>query len=182
MFLAIAIIGGFGYCQYAPKDSPLYEVEVISIKNDSLKHVKTVFIPPLKRLCSLRGTRLPNGNLLVCGGTHLRSCEREYGYSEKNDEYRLLNFGTSKCKKVETTKSKTAFSQSSASLDGRLFTTGGHDISGNVSTYHMDFSFEEGLKKRKELPIPLKDHTSTVYDDQNMIISGGFTRNVSNFF
>ena len=165
-----------------PKCSPLDDVEIISIENDSVKHVKRVIVSPLKRLCSLRGIQLPNGNLFVCGGTHLRSCEHEYGSSVKDNEYFLLNFGTNKWKKVENMNIATAFSHSSASLDGRLFTTGGYAISGNVSTYHMDFSFEEGMKKRKELPIALKNHTSTVYDQQNMIICGGFTKNVSNDF
>ena len=128
MFTAIAIIGGFNHFFYEHGDrlAPLDDVEVISIEDDFVKHVNTATIPPLKQMCSLRGTQLPNGDTLVCGGAHLISCEHEYGHSVKDDEYLLLNFVTNKWKKVETMQNAMEFSQSAASLDGRLFTTGGY--------------------------------------------------------
>ena len=178
MFAAIAIIGGFNQ----PGREALEDIQVISIENDSVKHVNYALVSPLKRLCSLRGAQLTNGNLLVCGGVHPSACEHSNSYSVKYDEYLLLNFGSKKWNKIETMKNTTVFSHSSASLDGRLFTTGGQTIVGDASTYHRDFSFGEGVKERQQLPIALRNHTSTIYDQENMIICGGFNKKVSNAY
>ena len=58
----IAIIGGLH------NNKEIDDVEVISIKKDSISHINST-IPSLpKGLCDISGAQLPNDDLVVCGG------------------------------------------------------------------------------------------------------------------
>ena len=52
---------------------------------------------------------------------------------------------------------------SSVWIDGRLLTTG-YEEDCEQTSHHEEFSFDGGVKTRKELPMPLMFHTATVFD------------------
>ena len=101
----------------------------------------------------LRGAKLLSGNLLVCGG-------RVYGTKSggiwKSDEYMVFKQGSNQWKKVGTMK-RARSHNSSTYINGSLLTVGGRDSnpSSNAISHHEQFSFEGGIKDRKELPIAL---------------------------
>ena len=119
MFLDIIIIGGFGY-KYLPDEYPgvyLDDIEMISIVNGSVLHVKTA-IPSLpKMLLSITGATLPNGNLLVRG-------ENKYF-----DEYLIFKDGSNQWKGIGASEMSLSY-PSSVLIDGRFFTTGYHGPGG----------------------------------------------------
>ena len=74
---------------------------------------------------------------------------------------------------------KERFWHSSVWIDGQLLTTGGLDSSKEkLFSRHEEFSFGEGVKERKEMPIALFGHTSTIFGQHKMIVCGGFGRKV----
>ena len=145
---------------------------MISIQKDSISRINSS-IPSLpKVLWGLRGTQLPNGDLLVCGGV------TGMGISE----YRHYKEGSNQWTKVGTMKGARSL-HSSVWIDGRLLVTGGVNSSNKKTSYHEEFSFDGGVKERKELPIALYSHTATIFGQNGMIVSGGFNeRNVSKIF
>ena len=69
----------------------------------------------------MRGTSLPNGDLIVCGGDTGPTLSDEYLHYEDGSNH-WTNVGTMK---------KARFSHSSVWIDGCLFTTGGCELLGN---------------------------------------------------
>ena len=155
MFTEIAIIGGFNTTH--PTD-----VEVISLVNNSLSLI-TRDIPKLpKGLWGLRGTKTPNGDLLLCGGGET--------WEDKCNEYLLLKDGSDQWKRIGTSRTKRVY-HSSVFIDGCLFTSGG--------TNHEEFSFERGVNEKKDMPIFLYGHSATIFGPGKLLICGGRDKNVS---
>ena len=146
----------------------MHNVEVISIVKGSVYHDhKTIpFLP--KSLSGFGGTQLPNGDLLLCGGWS-QSGHRRISH---NSEYLLYKRGSNKWTKVQNMFSERYF-HASVFIDGYILTTGGLDSSRKPVLVHEQFSIEEGLEKKKELPIALKGHTATLLGQHKIIICGG---------
>ena len=157
MFTEIAIIGGYYVYNEIAKD-----VEVISLVNNSLSLI-IKDIPKLPEgLKGLQGTKTPYGDILLCGGGD--------GLESKCNEYYLLKNGSDQWKKIGTLQTKRMF-HASVFIDGCLFTSGG--------TNHEEFSFERGVKERKEVPIALYGHTATAFGQGKILIAGGWDMRVS---
>ena len=151
----------------------LDDVEMISIHKDSISHINSC-IPILpKAMWGLGGSQLPNGDLIVCGGVS--------GYGSY---YPYLHYKEGSNEWTEVGAMKGARSHhSSVWIGGRLLTTGGANNSNKKTSHHEEFSFDGGWKERKEMPIALYSHTATIFDQNKMIVSGGFNeRNVSKLF
>ena len=119
----------------------------------------------------LQGAKLPNGDLLLCGGNTV---------SRRNDSYMLFKQGSNQWKKVGTVK-RERWLHSSVYFNGCLFTVGGLDSSNNAISHHEQYSFVGGVKDRKELPIALYGHTATLFDHHKMLICGGRDIQVGTF-
>ena len=117
----------------------------------------------------LRGAKLPNGDLLVCGGWVYGGM---YGYMWTSDEYIVFKQGSNQWKKVGTMK-RARTHHSSTYINGNLLTVGGIGSSSNAISHHEQFSFEGGIKERKEMPIALYGHTATIFNYHKMLICGG---------
>ena len=172
---------------------------MISIEKNFISHINSSipFLP--KGLDGLRGTTLPNGDFVICGGNR---------GSTLSDEYLHYRDGSSHWTNVGTMR-KARFSHSSVWIDGCLFTTGGFGTMENVdnvsneperavwvSTMNFDeqfewqatshqeiFSFQGGVEERREMPIPLGGHTATIFAPHKIIVCGGSpTRNVNKSF
>ena len=156
----IAIIGG-------QKRKCSANVEVISINKDSISHINSS-IPSLPyEPYELSGAQLPNGDLLLSGGrTGSVHC----------NEYLYYKQGSHKWTKIGSMK-KARSEHSSVWMDGRLFTTGGKDYSWKSISHHEEFSFDGGVKERKEMPTALCGHTSTIFDENKIIVCGGYDGN-----
>ena len=102
----------------------------------------------------------------------------ETGY---NVGYYHYKNGSNQWKKVGTMKMARE-GHASVLIDGSLFTTGGSYLPYVYATYISDlsnneeFSFEGGLKDRKEMPIELASHTATVIGKHTMLICGGMSK------
>ena len=156
-FLEIAIIGGYNGRQ-------LDNIEVISIVKDSISHIKPD-IPSLpKSFLGFGGTRLPNGDLLLSEGF-----VDSYVDSDKYLQYKA---GSEMWTKAGT-MSRARYRHSSVFMDGYLLTTGGLDTTFNALTLHEQFSLNEGVKKRNNMPIGLCNHTATVLRQHKMLVCGG---------
>ena len=157
----IAVIGGGG-------NAHMHNVEVISIVKGTVYQThKTIPLLP-KSLSGFGGTQLPNGDLLLCGGWAQSGGRRISHHSE----YLLYKRGSNKWTKVQNMTSERYF-HASVFIDGYILTTGGLDSSRKPVSVHEQFSIEEGLKKKKELPIALKGHTATLFGPHKIIICGG---------
>ena len=111
-----------------------------------------------------------------------------------NDEILHYKIGSNQWNKVGTMKN-VRYNHSSVWMDGFLLTSGGEEtvesfmnnrreiehIRKTVS-HHEEFSLEEGVKERKELPIVLKCHTATRFGRHKVIICGGMGNSVSYLF
>ena len=169
LFLEIAIIGGYN-------GNFIHDVEIISIHQDSISHIDSS-IPSLpKEYWGLGGAQLPNGDLVVCGGQ-----TGEYIQDDCFSEYLYYKEGSNQWKKVGTMKPERTH-HSSVWNDGRLLTTGGERYLNGPISHHEEFSFDgkrgwrmefDGVKERKEMPIALYKHTTTILDQNRMIVSGG---------
>ena len=155
--------------------------EVISKIMDSIV-LNDPVIPPLpKKLSALGGTQLPNGDLLLCGGLFVEElddhCSVESDdFQNSSDEYFLYINGSSQWTKVGTMKKK-RYGHSSVLIEDHLHTTGGF-YNTKITSRHEQFSFDEGVKEMKKMPIPLENHTATAFGKNKMIVCGG-TRHVS---
>ena len=161
IFTDIAIIGGYN-------STELTDVEVISLVKNSvfLDNKDIPYLP--KGLSGLRGTQLPSGSLLICGGGQ---------GPNKNSEYLFLKDCSDQWKNVGTTKTARIF-HSSVFIDGCLYTSGGYG-SNQRFINHEEFSFERGVKERKEVPIALYGHTATAFGQGKILIAGGWDMHVS---
>ena len=148
------------------------DVEVIKILKNSMSHINSSIPPLRKATLGLRGTRLRNGDLVVCGGSSA---------SGKSDDYLHYKFGCNQWTQIGSMdRAKSA--HSSVCMDGSLFTTGGLDSSGDPMrplSYHEEFSMQGGVKERKAMPIALLDHTATEFGPHKMLVCGGWDENVS---
>ena len=144
----------------------LDDVEVISIRKDSISHINST-IPSLpKGLCDFSGVHLPNGDLVVCGGS-MRS------RSDRSDDYLHYNRGSNIWTKVGTMITDRIF-HSSVWIEDCILTTGGRNMVGKVTSCQEEFSFHGGFKERKKLPIALSHHTATIFDQNKIIVCGGY--------
>ena len=142
----------------------LSDVEMISINKDSISHINSS-IPSLPYEPKvLSGAQLPNGDLVLSGGS---------GFC---NEYLYYKEGSHKWTKIGSMK-KARSEHSSVWMDGRLFTTGGRDYSWKSISHHEEFSFDGGVKERKEMPTALYGHTSTIFDENKIIVCGGYDGN-----
>ena len=164
----IAVIGGYN-------GTTLTDIEVISLVKNSVVLVNKD-IPNLpKGLSGLRGTRLPTGDLLLCGGG------KGPNESIPSNEYLLLQDGSEQWKNVGTTKTAGIY-RSSVFIDGCLYTSGGYEnqpFLHQLYKNHEEFSFERGVNEKKEMPIPLYGHTATIFGHGKILIAGGCNMNVS---
>ena len=126
-------------------------------------------IPKLpKGLRGLQGTKTPNGDLLLCGGGH--------SWEDWCNEYLLLKDGSDQWKRIGTSQTKRLY-HSSVFIDGCLYTTGGsRDYLPFLN--HEEFSFERGIKEKKDMPIFLYGHTATIFGPGKLLICGGQEMNV----
>ena len=154
---------------------------MISIITDSIVLNDPVIPPIPKELSALGGTQLPNGDLLLCGGLFVEElddhCSVESDdFQNSSDEYFLYINGSSQWTKVGTMKKK-RYGHSCVLIEDRLHTTGGF-YNTKITSRHEQFSFDEGVKEMKKMPIPLENHTATAFGKNKMIVCGG-TRHVS---
>ena len=149
------------------------DVEVVSIKKDSISMINST-IPSLpKRLNSLRGTQLPNQDLLVSGG--------RTGYV-MNDEYLRFSQDSNQWKKVGTMK-MARYAHSSVLLNGCLYSCGGYDSPGNTISHHEVLNLDGRVSEKKELPIALGNHTANKLNNYEYMVCGGWdAKNVSKKF
>ena len=180
-FSEIAIIGGYN-------GQSLDDVEVISIGQGSIEaisydnigqyHDEFVAAPIMKYsishipsgipslpkgLLGLGGTKLPNGDLLICGG---------WTGSSNSDEYLIYKRFSNQWTKVGTMTSARRL-HSSVWTDDRLVTIGGYDPSGNRSSCHEQFSLHGDAKDRMKMPVALRGQTATQFGHHNVLICGG---------
>ena len=114
-------------------------------------------IPSLpKGLLGLSGTKLPNGDLMICRG---------WTGSSNSDEYLIYKSFSNQWTKVGTMTSARRL-HSSVWIDDRLLTIGGYDPSGNRSSYHEQFSLDGDAKERTKMPIALRGQTATTFGHQ----------------
>ena len=163
----IAVIGG---CKSRGGFVKAYldDIEVVSIKKDSISIIKTTipFLP--KGLSWLRGTQLPNQDLLVTGG---------FTGSVLNDEYLRFSQESNQWLKVGTMKVARS-SHSSVLLNGCLYSCGGVDSSDNETSHHEVLNLDGRVEEKKELPIKLKHHTATKLNETQYMVCGGMVENV----
>ena len=164
-FSDIAIIGGYN------NGDMLDDVEVISIKKNSILRTNT-FVPSLpKRLVGLRGTQLPNHDLLVSGG--------DTG-TGVNDEYLRFNHASSLWKKVGTMQNA-RYSHSSVLLNGCLYSCGGFYSPIKATSHHEAFSLDGGVNEKRELPIALSNHSANKLNESQYMVIGGSMYKGNNF-
>ena len=146
---------------------------MISINKDSISHINSSIPSIPKKYYGFSGAQLPNRDLVICGGLDIyKSVYQYFHYKEGSNQWR----------KVGTMK-KAIFDHSSVWIDGRFLTTGDDLQSSRKETsYHEEFSFVGGVKKRKKMLLPLRLHTSTTFDQNRMIVCGGRDRSVSQTF
>ena len=111
---------------------------------------------------------MPSGDLLLCGGGQRPN---------KSDEYLFLKDCSDQWKNVGSTKTARIY-HSSVFIDGCLYTSGGYEYNQPFIT-HEEFSFEKGVKERKEMPIALYGHTATIFGQGKILIAGGCNMYVS---
>ena len=153
------------------------DIEVVSIKKDSISSINTTipFLP--KGLSWFRGTQLPNRDLLVTGGY-----TGSVTWPVRNDEYLRFSQKSNQWLKVGTMK-MTRSSHSSVLLNGCLYSCGGVDSSDNVTFHHEVLNLHGRVEEKKELPIKLKLHTANKLNENQYMVIGGFDEtNVSNKF
>ena len=131
-------------------------------------------IPALpKGLHCLRGTQLPNQDLLVTAGNTRSGC---------NDEYLRFSQDSNQWKNVGTMKME-RYAHSSVLLNGCLYSCGGVDSSNNQTSHHEVLNLDGRVEEKKELPIALWGHTANKLNDNQYIVIGGYdSTNVSKNF
>ena len=150
-----------------------HDVEVVSIKKDSITLIDTT-IPLLpKGLYKLGGTQLPNHDLLVSGG--------DTGYYGCDDEYLRFSQDSNQWKKVGTMK-KVRRLHSSVLLKRCLYLCGGIDSSRKVTSHHEVLNLDGRVEEKKALPIALTNHTANKLNDNQYMVIGGNDKNVSRSF
>ena len=147
------------------------DVEVVSIKKDSISIINSTIQSLPKRLTQLRGTQLPNHDLLVSGGCPFTG-------PDCNDEYLRFSQDSNQWKKVGTMK-KARRLHSSVLLNGCLYSTGGYDLSNKITSHHEILNLDGRVEEKKELPIQLWGHTANKLNENQYMVCGGWDKNVS---
>ena len=155
----------------------MHDIEVVSIKSDSISIINTT-IPSLpKGLNSLRGTTLPDHDLLVSGG-HLIEGNEDY---LRSDEYLRFSQDSKQWKKVGTMK-MARLDHSSVLMNGGLYSVGGKASSWNGTSHHevlnlggwIGWNFLR-VEEKKELPSKrLSSHTAHRLNENQYIVIGGY--------
>ena len=142
------------------------------MKMDSVLLTTTTVVPLLpKGLVGLRGSQLPNHDLLVSGG--------DTG-TVVNDEYLRFNHASNQWKKVGTMQNA-RYSHSSVLLNGYLYSCGGFYSPRKATSHHEAFSSDGVVNEKRELPIELSNHTANkLNESQYMVIGGSMYK--GNFF
>ena len=145
------------------------DVEVTSILKDLMLRINssTPLLP--KGLKRIRGAQLPDGDLLISGGSTGAGC---------NDKYLHYKNGSNQWKLVGTMKWARA-GHSSVLIDGNLLTTGGYDSSEKYVSKHEEFSIKGRVKQREMKSIELYSHAATLFDKHTILISGGTDKEVN---
>ena len=146
---------------------------MVSIKSDSISIINTT-IPSLpKGLNNLRGTTLPDHDLLVSGGYLIGGNDDYLTF----DEYLRFSQDSNQWKKVGTMKMARHY-HSSVLLNGGLYSIGGN-LGIGLYSHHEVFNLDGRIEEKKELPIALSGHTANkLYENKYMVI-GGRDKNVS---
>ena len=136
------------------------DIEVISGFNNSVHskilNIKEV-IPSLPEgFYGLRGTQLPNRDVLLCGII----------------ECLLFKNGSNQIEKVGATKTKMLCSFC------MLTTRSIHCIRG-WRFVHETLPFVGGVKQKIDVQVELHEHAKAIFDNDRMLISGGCYENVS---
>ena len=126
------------------------------------------------QLKGLRGARLPNGNLLVCGGGVLSRHDRHGFWIEQglNSDYLLLEHSCKRWINLGTKKRARKY-HSSIFYEKCLYTAGGLDSTNNATSHHEELSLNGIVKEKKALPIALHGHTANMLNQNKMLICGG---------
>lgn len=177
-----AIIGGHDRVNYRKRSYLLKDVEVIAILNGSISYINKATPSLPEPMDSLRGARLSNGDLLLCGGRNVWNLEI-------NNQYLLFQEGSSQWKKIGTMK-KPIYDHSAVFMDGRLFTCGGRTpqytntpgLTMSTISHHEAFLLGVGVKKKKEMPLALRCHSATKIGQHKMLICGGLDKHVRKTF
>ena len=108
---------------------------------------------------------------------------RSEGYSgghqdKERDEYLLFADGFVQWTNVGHMKRRKNWN-TSVLVNGCLFTTGGFK---RKYSLHEKFSFQKGVKHKKEMPIALEGHTATILSKHKYLICGGVDRKVIKTF
>ena len=113
--------------------------------------------------------------MLICG-TDAKGNDGGYGEneSEESGEYLLFKDGFVQWANVGNMKRRKSWN-TSVLVNGCLFTTGGFRWKDSL---HERFSFEKGVKGKKEMPIALEGHTATILSKHKYLICGGLDRKV----
>ena len=150
--------------------------------NDSISRINTT-IPNLPKkhgyqgaLQDMRGTRLPNNDLLLSGG--FRMCGNGMYTKVIEDTYLLYSQSTNQWKEVGKMKMP-RYDHSSVLLNGCVYSCGGYKRWMSHERHHEVFSLDGSVKDRKELPIALSGHTASRLNENQYMICGGVDENVS---
>ena len=196
-FSDVAVIGGFN-------GNYMTDVEVISLKQESIS-LEQESIPCLPiGLCVFGGTRMPNGDLILCGGNTAKDgweyCEvSKVGAQDgwKNDEYLLLQ----KMGESWTTIGNMIEPRSNHStvfINGSVFSSGGKDSEKNIFSHHEELKLHASTnlrpgsklkshdprkmvivtRLRKDMPMKLVGHNAIELDASKYILIGGLDKNV----
>ena len=198
-FSDVAVIGGFN-------GNYMTDVEVISLKQESIS-LEQESIPCLPiGLCVFGGTLMPNGDLILCGGNTAKDgweyCEvPKIGAQDgwKNDEYLFLR----KMGESWTTIGNMIEPRSNHStvfINGSVFSSGGKDSEKKIFSHHEEIKLRDSsylcqssklqsydprktiiVKHYKEdVPMKLVGHNAIELDESKYILIGGLDKNVSN--
>ena len=169
-FSEFAIIGGY---YDIIDESGTNDVEVISLSKTSILSVKPE-IPSLKmNMSRFGGAQLPNGDLLVAGGYD--GCGP---YHYHHNKYFHLKNGSKEWKEVGTMRQKRT-EHSTVFINGSMFSCGGSLGNHTTLSHHESFSLNGGLRELKALPIALKQHTTTIISQNEILVCGGRDKDVS---
>ena len=155
--------------------------------NDSISLINTI-IPPLPSesygsfgcaLQGMRGSRLPNNDLLVSGG--FKMCGNSMFHKVRQDTYLVYNNSTNQWKEVGKMKMARC-AHSSVLLNGCLYSSGGVVSSVEITSHHEVLNLDGRIEEKKELPIALSCHTANKLNEYQYMVIGGSDKDVSKKF
>ena len=165
-FSEFAIIGGY---YDIIDESGTNDVEVISLSKTSISSIKPEIPSLTKDVSRFGGAQLPNGDLLVAGGYD--------GYGPYNDKYLYLKNSSKEWTEVGTMK-RTRKEHSTVFIGGSTFSCGG-SVGYKATSHHESFSLKGEVRELMALPISLKQHTATIISQNEILVCGGRSKDVS---